>query len=289
MSNIVAQGLLEKAIDLEEVGKLDDAIATYHKAIQADEQWSTPHYNLGLIYKYKNEWQLSFDHNKKAIVFDPENEAAWWNLGIAATALLNWRTAREAWNYFGWNLDVNDDEIRLNIGDAPIRLNPDGEAEVVWCERIDPARAIIYNIPLPSSRHRFGDMVLNDGAAVGYRTGSNGEDIPVFNELQLLTPSSYITYSVNAYINVQQDIEKLNELCESAKIEFENWSTIKFLCKQCSEGTPHESHDHDLQVEPSNEKRFGFASISMDAVLQVLKEWRVITLCEHDELKLELG
>jgi len=289
MSNTIAQELLDQAIKLGELGRIDDAILTYHKAIHADERWSTPHYNLGLIYKYRNDWQLSFDHNKKAVALDHESEAAWWNLGIAATALLNWRTAREAWNYFGVDIEVNDDEIDLDLGNIPVRLNPDGKAEVVWCKRIDLARAVIYNVPLASSGHRFGDTVLNDGAAVGYRKGSNGEDIPVFNELQLLMKSPYSTYSVKAYINQQEDIDKLDELCTSIKVEFEDWSTIRFLCKQCSEGIPHDTHDHDLQVEPVSERSFGFASTSKDMVLQVLADWRAITLCEHNELQLELA
>lgn len=289
MSNTVAQALLEKAIKLDESGEIDEAVGTYHKAIEADKQWSTPHYNLGLIYKYRGEWQLSFDHNKTAVALDPDSEAAWWNLGIAATALFNWRTAREAWNHFGMDLEISNDEINLELGNVPIRLNPDGDAEVVWCKRIDPARAIIYNIPLPISQHRFDDMVLHDGAAVGYRTGSNGEDIPVFNELQLLTRSSYSTYSVIAYINQQEDINRLNELCNSVRVEFEDWSTIRFLCKQCSEGVPHEAHDHDLQGEPISERHFGFASMDKHMILQVLADWRAITLCEHSELQLELA
>jgi len=289
MINSVAQDLLEQAIELKEEGKTEEAITVYHQAIEADKQWSVPHYNLGLLYKYQGEWQLSYNHNKIAVTLAPEDEATWWNLGIAATALFDWKTAREAWNHFDLNLEINDNELDLDLGNVPVRLNPDGEAEVVWCKRIDPARAIIYNVPLAESDRRFGDMVLNDGAAVGYRKGSNGEDVPVFNELQLLTRSSYSTYSVQAYTNLQEDIDKLNDLCNSAKVEFEDWSTIRILCKKCSEGTPHESHDHDLQGEPSSERLFGFASTSRDAVLQVLTDWRAITLCEHDQLKLELA
>jgi len=94
-------------------------------------------------------------------------------LGIASTALEDWKTARQAWNHFGLELDINGIEPDLCMGRAPIRLNPDGNGEVVWGRRIDPARTIIENVPLPESNHRYNDWVLNDGAPIGQRI-SNG-------------------------------------------------------------------------------------------------------------------
>ncbi|NHA06458.1 tetratricopeptide repeat protein [Mucilaginibacter sp. HC2] len=288
MNKNLAKELLELALELHEQGETEQAIATYEKAIQADEMWSVPHYNLGLVYKYQGEWNLSYQHNKRAVALDPENEAAWWNLGIAATVLLDWRTAREAWNHFDLNLEVSDEELTMDLSIVPVRLNPDHEGEVVWCKRIDPARAIIYNVPLAACGHRFGDIVLNDGAPEGYRI-RNGKEVPVFNELQLLAKSAYSTYSIVAYTEKQQHIDKLDELCHNANVEFEDWSTIRILCKQCSEGTPHETHDHDLKAENNDEHHIGFASISKDVLTQVLVQWRTITLYEHSDLKLELN
>lgn len=288
MTKSQAEQFLEQAMELEEQGQTEQAIKAYHQAILANKTWSVPEYNLGLIYKYQGERQLSYQHNQRAVVLDPEGEAAWWNLGIAATVLLDWRTAREAWNHFGLNLEVNDEELTMDLSIVPIRLNPDDDGEVVWCKRIDPARAIIKNIPLAASGHRFGDMVLNDGAAEGYRI-RNGKEVPVFNELQLLTKSAYSTYSIIAYTDVQEQVDKLEELCHNTSVEFEDWSSsIQILCKQCSEGTPHETHDQDLKADNENEHHIGLASINEDTVRQVLAEWRAITLCEHTDLELEL-
>ena len=219
---------------------------------------------------------------------EPNNEAAWWNLGIAATVLLEWRTARQAWNKFGLNLEINDEEPALDLANVPIRLNPDDDAEVVWCGRIDPARAIIYNVPLATCGHRYGDTILNDGAPQGYRI-RNGNEVPVFNELQLLTKSAYSTYSTVAYTDDQEYIDKLEELCHKANVEFEDWSSsIRMLCKQCSEGISHENHDHDLKEDCESEHNIGLAAINRDDVIQVLADWCTITLCEHSELILAL-
>lgn len=287
MGHRKAKKLSEKAIIPEEQGDIETAIALYKEAIREDDCWATPYYNLGLIYKYKYDWQESYAFNKRAAELDPEHEAAWWNLGIAATALKDWRTARQAWNKFGLNFDVNDEVTDFDLGSIPIRLNPDTDGEVVWCKRIDPARAVIKNIPLSKSGHRFGDLVLNDGAPVGHRT-SNGKEYPVFNELQLLTKSAHKTYSVTAVIESQAHIDTLESLCQGAEVEMEDWSTIKYLCRQCSEGTVHEHHDQDLEDRDNSERYIGFASQNVEKVKKVLTDWRAITLCEHSEIELEL-
>jgi len=289
MSNDLSpQDLLEQAIALAEQNKQEEAINLYLQAITAAPEWATPHYNLGLHYKYEGNWQLSYQHNKRAVELDTESDAAWWNLGIAATVLEDWYTARTAWTKFGLKLEVNDEEPAMDLRNIPVRLNPDDAGEVVWCKRIDPARAIILNIPLATSGHRFGDMVLNDGAPVGTRI-SNGVEYSVLNELKLLKPSEYKTYSVTIYTSTQSDIDKLEELCEVAEIEMEDWSTIRYLCKQCSEGVAHNDHDQDIEErETPSERYIGFAIINKSELVQVLADWSVITLGEYAEVVLEL-
>ncbi|WP_295772353.1 hypothetical protein [uncultured Mucilaginibacter sp.] len=287
-NNTLAQELLEQAISLGEQDQKEEAVSLYLKAIEAAPEWATPHYNLGLYYKYEGNWQLSYQHNKRAVELDTESEAAWWNLGIAATALEDWCTARTAWTKFGLELQINDEEPCMDLRNIPVRLNPDDAGEVVWCKRIDPARAIILNVPLATSGHRFGDMILNDGAPVGTRI-SNGVEYSVLNELKLLKPSEYKTYSVTIYTSRQSDIDKLEEFCEAAEIEMEDWSTIRYLCKQCSEGVAHKDHDQDIEErETPSERYIGFAAINKPVLVHVLTDWSVITLCEYSEVVLEL-
>lgn len=234
--------------------------------------------------KNERQWKQLFKENHNV---SPETEAAWWNLGIAATVLKDWHKAREAWSKFGLDLELTNEEPRLNLSNAPIRLNPNENAEVVWCKRIDPARALILNVPLASSGHRFGDLVLNDGAPVGYRI-SQGVEYPVFNELQLLEKSAYKTYSVTTYVNGQSDIDKLKELCKDVEVELEDWSTVRTLCRKCSEGIPHEDHDQDLNEQENRERHLGFAALTREPIIKILADWRAITLCDHTEPSLEI-
>lgn len=82
-----AQKLHEQGQDLSDEGKDVEAIELYLKAIALDPTKSESFYNIGLIYKYQNEWLLSLEHNQKAYGLAPDDEAARWNLAIAATAL----------------------------------------------------------------------------------------------------------------------------------------------------------------------------------------------------------
>jgi tetratricopeptide (TPR) repeat protein len=282
------QPLLEQAIELDNEGQIDEAINLYLKIIELSPDWATPFYNLGLIYKYNYDWQRSFYYNKKATEADANNEAAWWNLGIAATALEDWKSARQAWNAFGWELEVNDDELILDLGSTPVRLNPDGNGEVIWAERIDPARTIIKSVPLPESNHRYNDVLLNDGAPVGYRT-SHGKEYPVFNELQLIRLSDFKTFSVLAETDDQNQIDQLGDLCDRNQIGFEDWTTVRLLCKQCSEGIPHDHHDHENNVSFEGKRRLGFAALDKAIIEKILKEWSVLFSVKYSDIVLELA
>lgn len=162
----------------------------------------------------EGRWQESLGCNQKAVALNPDNEAAWWNLGIAATALRDWPEARRAGKKYGVQLDEGNDEVTMPVVTGCVRLNPAAEGEVVWGERIDPARFLILNVPLPESDHRYRDIVLNDGAPSG--TGEkNGERVDVFNELEVWEVSEYKTFEVDLEVPSEAAERQLTEICES--------------------------------------------------------------------------
>lgn len=183
--NLLANRHNEIGRKLLEEGALQEAEASFRKAIDVVPNWSVPWYNLGLVYKQQRKWSESLECNQRATQLNSKDKAAWWNLGIAATALGKWSLARYAWKSFGINVPEGDDELIISLAPVPIRLDLNNTREVVWCSRIDPARAIVQSVPLPSSQHRYGDLVLHDGAPHGYRV-IRGKQIPVFDEIQLL-------------------------------------------------------------------------------------------------------
>ncbi len=89
---------------LKEAHSTDDddvALAKYLAALELDVNDSRIHYNIGLIHKYRGQWRDSFKYNKRAFELDPEDDASRWNLAIAATALRDWKTARDVWKLCG--------------------------------------------------------------------------------------------------------------------------------------------------------------------------------------------
>lgn len=266
------EDLLDKAVAAYDSGDNNKAIQIYNHILSIKEDWSKPHYNLGLIYKYNSDWDKSYFYNKRAVELNAEDEAAQWNLGIAATMLQDWKLARKCWNFFKISYDIKDEDTQDYLGTAPVRIKySDEEGEVVWCSRICPARAIVNNIPYPQSGHRYKDIVLNDGAPNGYRV-SEGKEYAVFDELQHLAVSDYRTYSIKCTPHSDEHFKELQVLCGESDIAVENWTTsVRTLCKQCSEGTPHDSHDNELKYE--GEYLIAFASISQEMLQQVLDAW----------------
>src|SRR5262245_40234930 len=126
-----ADWLNARAMRAEEAGREADAIAMYEKAIIADPQWFAPWYNLGLLHKRRRRWIESIRYNAEAVRLAPTNQPSLWNLGIAATAVGDWKHARMAWCGIGLAVPDGDDPFDLNLGMVPIRIDPDGHAEVV--------------------------------------------------------------------------------------------------------------------------------------------------------------
>ena len=269
MSRDKSKVLVQKASELKAEDE-DKAIEIYNNIIEMDGSWSVPYYNLGLIYKYNGQWEKSYEFNKKATELDPNDEAAWWNLGIASTVLNKWSEARMAWNTFGLGLDINDTEVRMDIGSTPMRLL---NGEVVWATRICPARALIDNIPLKNSGHRYKDLILNDGSPNGKRV-YEGQEYAVFDELKILEKSDYKTYSLGVSVDSFESIITLQEVCLELEYGFENWTdSIRMICKQCSEGIPHQCSEKE-NLKQTNEYNLAIATQQRGELDNLLRAWK---------------
>jgi tetratricopeptide (TPR) repeat protein len=280
----------ERGRELDRLGRAADAIQEYERASRLDPTWSVPLFNLGLVHKYAGAWEHSLRCNHRASELAPDDQGAWWNLGIAATALGRWDVARSAWRGAGFTVPDGQGPIDLPFGRTPVRLNPDTDGEVVWADRLDPARAAIRSIPLPQSGFRFDDVVLHDGAAKGYRQ-RGGREVPVFDCLTLLTASPFSTWVAEVELGpaaaaaTPSAIDLLIDLAESRNLAAEDWSTsINPICKACSEGRPFADHDHPRR-EITGPRRIAIASRDGEVVRAVVEAWepraggaRVLTL-----------
>ncbi|MEO3690506.1 tetratricopeptide repeat protein [Roseateles paludis] len=266
---------------LDEAQALDDlelAMPLYERALALDPDRAATHYNIGLVHKYRGAWAESLLHCKRASDLRPDDEATNWNMAIAATALRDWATAREAWRRVGIDIEPGNGPIADNFGITPVRLNPDGDAEVVWGRRIDPVRVVIENIPSGESGFRAGDIVLHDGAPVGQRQ-SNGRMYSVFNVLELFEASANSTFEAEVHALNEDDLQALTSALEAAEVDHEVWTTnMRILCKQCSEGTPHEHTEEQRKAAWPDSHLIGVSARSPDTARGVLERWSTGTV-----------
>jgi hypothetical protein len=262
-----------RAMRAEESGHEAEAIGLYEKAAALDPRWFAPWYNLGLLHKRARRWAESIRYNAEAVRRAPKNASALWNLGIAATAVGSWAEARTAWRGIGLSVPDGDGPFDLKLGLVPIRLDPHGRGEVVWCRRIDPVRAEILNVPTPESGRRYRDIVLNDGEPVGKRV-RDGIECSVFNELLVLQASSFATYRVEVETPTEDDQRALADAFEAAGMAAEDWTAnIVALCKACSEGTPHDRHEAEAEAPWRRERVVGVACADEATAATALAAW----------------
>ena len=237
------------------------------------------HYMRGLAHKYMCDWRTSLDHNLRAIELEDEfDQAQHWNAAIAATALGEWQVARDLWAACGINIPEGDGPVDGDFGVAVVRLNPWRGGETVFARRIDPVRARLLNVPLPESGHRFGDIVLHDGAKTGSRRDGNGREVAVFNELERLIPSQFRTFVAFVECAGPEDLEALVGATGPGIGYSEDWTSgIAHYCLRCSYGAPHR---HDAQ-QPTGEwessRGVGIAAQSRLAVEKLLADWAAAT------------
>jgi hypothetical protein len=238
-----------------------DAIPDAERATELAPDWPLPWRYLAVAYKHDLRFRECLAACQHAVTGDDDwDQGVHWNAGIAATALEDWEAARVAWKACGIDIPAGTGPVAMNIGLAPIRLEPKGKPEVVWCERLDPCRARIISIPLPDSRRRHGDILLHDGEPRGKRT-MGGRELAVFDELTLLTASQMGTWVIEVDVASADALAQLLAPLEGT--EHEDWTdNVRALCAACSLGTPHDHDDDDRGAGWQRRRRIGVAAPS---------------------------
>jgi hypothetical protein len=257
--------------DAKDAGDLPAAEAAYQEAIALAPDFEAPWFNLGVIYKWQRRWAEARHAVERSLALVPDdNQGALWNLGIVATAQGDWPTARAAWTRYGIAIPSGEGPPEMELGITPVRL---ANGEVVWCHRIDPARAVVASIPLPESGRRHGDLLLHDGAPHGSRK-VNDHTYSVFDELALLAASNESTFRAEVVAPSPEDIAELQNDAEKLGIGFEDWtSSIEVICRACSEGTPHEHGPGATATTWSQSRKCAFAASAEESVRKVLESW----------------
>lgn len=116
-----SQDAVERALELNaqgrdelEQGALSAAEQSFMAAIKTVPLIPMTWFNLGLVYKSQRRWQECAACNRRSVdLGTDEHDPAFWNLGIAATAVRDWGLARWAWNGFGIEMDAGAGPIEM--------------------------------------------------------------------------------------------------------------------------------------------------------------------------------
>jgi hypothetical protein len=269
----IAAKLDEAAYRAFNDGQLELAVSKFTELVASHPERSDYAYMLGLAYKYLRDWPRSLEHNLRCVQLSAEPEqGANWNAAIAATAIGDWQEARKQWSACGLTIEQGEGPIEDDYGTVSIRINPWGNAETLYALRIDPARAYLMNVPLPKSGYRYRDLVLHDGAKTGERK-FNGRTVPVFNGMQRLQQSDFLTFAAFVTCPTFEDCDDLCERTAPGIGLVEDWSGMSYYCLRCSYGSPH-SHDksgQDSDWDP--ERSLGIAAQSRVSVERLLEQW----------------
>jgi tetratricopeptide (TPR) repeat protein len=254
----------DRAFTLIGDGRYEDAGALLTRAADLEPWLAESWYNLALLHKFRHDWEQARAAGLRAVALLDRAAGApdWWNVGIAATALQDWPLARRAWQAYGLRLPepedgdraAGDGPLHAPLGSAAVRLSPEGESEVVWGRRLDPARVEVLSIPLPSSGRRWGEVVLHDGVPHGERVAGRGAAYPVFDEIELWAPSPVPTYLVQLEAATEADRDAMEKLAADAGYAAEDWSSsVRLLCRTCSESRMPTDYGHSDHHDPHDQ------------------------------------
>ena len=263
--------LYQVALEYFQQGDYYHAVKILKKIIRKEPHWAEPFFQLGQIYKHQKDWKGTLYYHKKTVALDSSNQTAWWNLGIAATALGRLRLAKTIWTKFGFT--------NFQKKTICIRFQRDQQFEIVWGIQLDPTRVQLVSIPHPHSDRSYKDLILIDRSIVGH-TIANNRRIPVFQELDLLKRSIYTTYTCWLFTTSEKAIQTLQQLCQDAELGFEVWSNaIRFKSLVKSGNLPEYFSPEMLPLDQSTEGvQIAISSKHKHLVQEVLGQWKIITL-----------
>ena len=266
--------LFEAAKEYEHRQDYYNAIKLYKRVAREAVTWAAPFIRLGHIYKHRQEWKPTLYYNKKAIALAVDNQEAWWNVGIAATALNKRRLAKSIWTKFGQPSRMN----QL----VSIKISYANQFEVLGARRMDPARARILNIPHPNSGRHYKDIILLDNHIIGYHS-SGTQRLPIHDELGIYKASTYSTFSCILQQADEKAIQSLRQLCHDAGIGFELWSNASRAYTVKSADIIPEYHT--VPTAGDSEILVGLAAKREHQVIEVLESWKIISLKDYSDFQ----
>lgn len=262
------QALFEQAERYDARGDVYQAVKLYKHLIKLAPDWHPPYAKLSEIYKLRQDWKATLHYSKKAIALNVQDQASWWNVGIAATALKKPRLAQRVWAKFGYQ--------QYDFPPVCVRLTWGSQLEIVAVRPIDPARGIIVNVPHPASERHYQDILLFDRKVLGYNI-LRKKKVPIHTALGVFKHSTFHTFSCQLHDVENKDIKILEGLCYEANLGFENWSNLTQV-QNLNKKLPEYYGADFIKSTESGDLVVAIAAQHQRQVEEVLANWEIISL-----------
>lgn len=195
-------------------------------------------------------WLASIDE-RRALVHAEPDPALEWNRGILAVARRRWPEARSAWERVGFSFPGEGPDADTDYAQrgelSPVRLKVDlalveasrgslPRSEVVWGQRIGPARVELTGLPYYHPTYRCGDVLLIDGVREG-QVDFNGEKYPISPALEVWSPSPGETlrfYGAHTRLKQTMALDRLAQTLGERGWSTAHWT--RFVRRETPEG-----------------------------------------------------
>jgi len=187
------------------------------------------------------KWRDSFECNRRAAELAPRTRPAGGTWGSPPPRSVNGRRLAAPGRRSGsTSLRRRPHRYGAGTGRDPSQPGRRGGGRLGASHR--PGACRPYERPVP----RLGPQVRRcHPARRSAERGARRErpEAYVFDALERLIPSSLPTHELGLVVPSEADLHALAEPVFAAGFGIDDWTTVKILCKQCSQGL-HEHHDH---------------------------------------------
>lgn len=275
-----------------------------HRALMDEQpEVSWVHYNFGLFCKRRGLFAEGLAANQRAYELGDHSEAVLWNLGICATGAGEHWTALKAWRELGISAELGTDgRVTMKaLGMVQVRLTSgpmagagtsadDPQFEHVWIKRISPCHGRVLSPTFFDLSGEIGDLVLHDGAAIGFRQ-TDGKKVPRFPQLALLERGGARCFrlaGVQEHAGELRALEaKLPEGCQL----YPHTEQMQFICPRCARGDG--THAHVMEEQTTHRRVYGKLVVppgvalpevvtALDAALKPVPHLRLACPSLHD-------
>jgi hypothetical protein len=232
----------------------DEALRAHENAVAVAPNDPSYWYDLGLCHKYAGRFAEGVEANRRSLRLRSGDESALWNLGICAAGAGDQDAAMEAWKGLHIVVEVIDGEVRhtgrgivqVRVTERGPMVSPgDGDpdaCEYLWIARIGPAHGRILSPTVGNFFVDVGDVVLHDGAPVGYR--DDGERrVPRFPVIALLRRGTQRSFRFAAAQPGRGEIAGLEKYLGEGSV-YVHTEQVNWLCRECARGGK-VSHQHE--------------------------------------------